>query len=80
MPTNTTPEYKRAEEAYRQAREPRDRLICLKELLRTIPKHKGTEHLQADIKTRIKQLSEELAGPKKGARRSGRRPERPTGR
>lgn len=71
MPTNTTPEYKRAEEAYRQAREPRDRLACLKELLRTIPKHKGTEHLQADIKTRIKQLSDELAGPKKGARRSG---------
>ncbi|MDJ0653096.1 MAG: TGS domain-containing protein [Xanthomonadales bacterium] len=71
MPTNVTPEYKKAEEAYRQAREPRERLECLRELLRTIPKHKGTEHLQADIKTRIKQLSEELAGPRKGAHRSG---------
>ncbi len=71
MPTNVTPEYKKAEEAYRQAREPRDRLDCLKEMLRTIPKHKGTDHLQADIKTRIKQLTEELAGPKKGGRRSG---------
>jgi len=71
MPTNVTPEYKKAEQAYRQAREPRDRLDCLKELLRTIPKHKGTEHLQADIKTRIKQLTEELSGPKKGGRRSG---------
>jgi small GTP-binding protein len=71
MPTNVTPEYKKAERAYRQAREPRDRLDCLKELLRTIPKHKGTEHLQADIKTRIKQLTEELAGPKKGGKRSG---------
>jgi ribosome-interacting GTPase 1 len=71
MPTNVTPEYKKAEEAYRQAREPRERLDCLKEMLRTIPKHKGTEHLQADIKSRIKQLSEELAGPKKGGRRSG---------
>jgi hypothetical protein len=40
-------------------------------MARTIPKHKGTEHLQADIKTRIKQLTEELAGPKKGGRRSG---------
>ena len=40
-------------------------------MFRTIPKHKGTEHLQADIKTRIKQLSEELAGPKKGGRKSG---------
>ena len=71
MPTNVTPEYKKAEEAYRKAREPKERLECLREMSRTIPKHKGTEHLQADIKTRIKQLSEELAGPKKGGRRSG---------
>ena len=71
MPTNVTPGYKKAEEAYRQAREPRERLDCLKEMLRTIPKHKGTDHLQADIKTRIKQLTEELAGPRKGGRRSG---------
>ncbi|MFQ6006553.1 MAG: GTPase [Woeseia sp.] len=71
MPTNVTPEYKKAEEAYRKAREPGERLDCLKEMLRTIPKHKGTEHVQADIKTRIKQLTEELTGPKKGGRRSG---------
>jgi hypothetical protein len=71
MPTNVTPEYKKAEEAYRKAREPRERLDCLREMLRTIPKHKGTDHLQADIKTRIKQLTEELAGPKKGGRRKG---------
>ena len=71
MPTNVSPEYKKAEEAYRKAREPKDRLACLREMFRTIPKHKGTEHLQADIKTRIKQLTEELAGPKKGGRRSG---------
>jgi hypothetical protein len=71
MPTNVSPEYKKAEEAYRKAGEPRERLDCLREMLRTIPKHKGTDHLQADIKTRIKQLTEELAGPKKGGRRSG---------
>ena len=33
MPTNVTPDYKKAEQAYRQAREPRERLDCLKELL-----------------------------------------------
>jgi ribosome-interacting GTPase 1 len=71
MPTNVSPEYKKAEEAYRRASESRERLDCLKEMLRTIPKHKGTDHLQADIKTRIKQLTEELSGPKKGGRRSG---------
>jgi uncharacterized protein len=71
MPTNVTPEYKKAEDAFRKAREPRERLECLRQMLSTIPKHKGTEHLQADIKSRIKELTEELAGPKKGARRTG---------
>ncbi len=71
MPANLSPEYKDAEAAFRRAREPRERLGCLREMLRTIPKHKGTEHLQADLKSRIKQLSEELAGPRKGAARGG---------
>src|SRR5665811_2484474 len=38
---------------------------------RTIPKHKGTEHLRAEIKTRIKELKDELAGPSKGGDRGG---------
>jgi len=71
MPANLSPEYKKAEAEFKQAREPSERLRCLREMLRTIPKHKGTEHLQADIKTRIKQLTEELAGPKKGSTRAG---------
>ncbi|HEX7080969.1 MAG TPA: GTPase [Gammaproteobacteria bacterium] len=71
MPANLTPEYKRAEQAYRAAQDERERLALLKEMLRTIPKHKGTEHLQADLKSRIKQLTDELAGPRKGAARTG---------
>jgi len=71
MPANLSPDYKKAEQAYRAATEDRDRLDCLREMLRTIPKHKGTEHLQADIKSRIKSLSEELSGPKKGGKRTG---------
>lgn len=71
MPANLSPDYKKAEQAFRAARDERERLTCLKEMLRTIPKHKGTEHLQADIKSRIKQLTEDLAGPKKGGARTG---------
>ena len=71
MPTNVTPEYKAAEGEYRQARTPEERLRCLREMLRTLPKHKGTEHLQADLKTRIKELTETLAGPRKGGARTG---------
>jgi ribosome-interacting GTPase 1 len=40
-------------------------------MLRLIPKHKGTDHLQGDIKRRIKELSEELERPQKGGARSG---------
>jgi ribosome-interacting GTPase 1 len=71
MPANLSPEYKKAEQAFRAAPDDRERLSCLREMLRTIPKHKGTEHLQADIKSRIKSLTEALSGPKKGAARSG---------
>jgi len=71
VPANLTPEYKAAEAAFRNAREPRERLERLREMLRTIPKHKGTDHLQADIKTRIKELTEELAGPKRGGAHRG---------
>lgn len=71
MPANVSPEYKRAEAEYRKTRDPQERLRLLKEMLRTIPKHKGTEHMQADIKTRMKQLTEELTGSKKGGARTG---------
>jgi ribosome-interacting GTPase 1 len=66
MPANLSPDYKAAETAFRKARDPRERLECLREMLRTIPKHKGTEHLQADIKRSIKELAEELEGPRRG--------------
>lgn len=71
VPTNVTADYKAAEAAYRRARDPQDRLDALREMLRLLPKHKGTDHLQADIKTRIKELTAELGGPRKGAARSG---------
>jgi hypothetical protein len=71
MPANLSPEYKAAEAQFRQAREPRERLQWLREMLRVIPKHKGTDHLQADIKRRIKELAEELEGPRRGGARGG---------
>ena len=57
MPANLTPDYLAAEAAFRKARDPGERLACLREMLRLIPKHKGTDHLQGDIKRRIKEMS-----------------------
>jgi uncharacterized protein len=71
VPANLTPEYKAAEAEFRKARDAEGRLRWLREMLRTVPKHKGTEHLRADIKTRVKQLTEEVAGPPGGGARTG---------
>jgi len=71
MPANLTPEYRAAEAAFRKARDPEQRLQCLREMLRVIPKHKGTDHLQGDIKRRIKELSEELERPRHRGARGG---------
>src|SRR5262245_63151728 len=71
MPANLTPDYKAAEAAFRKARDPRERLAHLRAMPRVIPKHKGTDHLQGDIKRRSKELSEELERPKKSGARGG---------
>src|SRR5262245_29821882 len=71
MPANLTPEYRAAEAAFRRARDPAERLEHLREMLRVMPKHKGTDHLQGDIKRRIKELSEELERPRRGGGRGG---------
>jgi ribosome-interacting GTPase 1 len=71
MPANLSPEYKSAEAAFRKAREPRERLEALREMLRTIPKHKGTERLQADIKSRIKELGDDLDTARRGGGHGG---------
>lgn len=60
MPANLTPMYHKAEEAYRRAQSAEERVACLEEMLRLIPKHKGTDHLQADLKTRLKETRAEV--------------------
>ncbi|HUU89802.1 MAG TPA: GTPase [Phycisphaerae bacterium] len=53
MPANLTPDYLKAERAFRQAKTAPEKIAALEEMLATIPKHKGTEKMQADIKHRI---------------------------
>ncbi|HAP32477.1 MAG TPA: GTP-binding protein HSR1 [Firmicutes bacterium] len=59
MPANLTPQYHAAEEAYRRAVTIEEKIDALQEMLAVIPKHKGTERLQGDIKRRISKLREE---------------------
>ncbi|MBN1347159.1 MAG: 50S ribosome-binding GTPase [Phycisphaerae bacterium] len=72
MPANLTPEYMRADERYREAETPAQRLEALEEMLRAIPKHKGTDKMQADLKRKIAQARREVASPSKKASSSRR--------
>lgn len=70
MPANLTPVYYAAEEKYKQAKDDRERLKALREMLAVIPKHKGTDKLQGDIKRKIARLKEEQVTKKsKGPKR-----------
>jgi ribosome-interacting GTPase 1 len=61
MPANLTPDYERAEQRYRSAITDEERLEALREMYATIPKHKGTEKLQADLKRKISQSRKTIA-------------------
>jgi ribosome-interacting GTPase 1 len=68
MAANLSPEYLAAEEAFKAAKDPDEKIACLERMLATIPKHKGTEKMQADLKRRIANAHEtaEHARGKKG--------------
>jgi hypothetical protein len=68
MPTNVTPEYRKAEEAFRAARTVDEKVSRLEEMIALLPKHKGTDHLFADLKRRLAKLKgeQEAAGKKAG--------------
>lgn len=70
MPANLTPEYLRLDEKLRQTKEPQERLTLLREMLRVIPKHKGTDHMQGDLRRKISKLEESIEQSRKktGAR------------
>lgn len=55
MPANLTPQYHRAELEFRRAQTAAEQAECLQRMLQLIPRHKGTERLQADLKTRLKE-------------------------
>lgn len=56
MPANLTPMYREAEQRYREAITDEEKLAALKEMFALLPKHKGTEKIQADIRKKISRL------------------------
>ena len=64
MPANLTPQYKEVEQRYRRARTLPEKVAALQEMMAVIPKHKGTDHLRADLRARMSRHMEELEKPK----------------
>lgn len=70
MPANLTAQYLKAEEEYRRAATPEEELQCLQVMLQEIPKHKGTDHLQASLKSKIAKLKRDIVSDKKSGKKS----------
>ncbi len=66
MPANLTPTYMAAEARFKAAREPRERVEALEEMLRVIPRHKGTDHLRGNLRKKLSQLRDDARAAKKG--------------
>jgi len=71
MPANLPPQYLKVEAEYRKASTAEQRLDKLRELFRLLPKHKGTEKLQSDLKQKMSQLKDEQERGKAGTKSAG---------
>jgi small GTP-binding protein len=66
MPTNLLPDYYRLEELYREAQTSEEKIRYLEEMMSIVPKHKGTDHLRADLRRKLAKLKD-ASEAKKGS-------------
>jgi len=69
MPANLPPQYFEAEKVFRAARTPAEKIAALEDMLAIMPKHKGTDHLRAELRSRIAKLTQQ-AGKKAATHRA----------
>ena len=68
MPANLPPEYFAAEKQFKQASTPSEKIVALEDLIATVPKHKGTDKLRADLRRKLSQLKKDAIKKKKSGR------------
>ncbi|MCX6829229.1 MAG: 50S ribosome-binding GTPase [candidate division Zixibacteria bacterium] len=70
MPANLPPQYYELEREFKREQDPKEKLRLAQELLAMMPKHKGTDKLQAELKAKISKLRQQIEGGQKkhGAR------------
>ncbi len=71
MAANLTPQYLEAEAEYKKAQTAEERLACLRKMYSLLPKHKASEKLQADLKTKISETRDEAERERKSPKKVG---------
>src|ERR1700724_2902709 len=71
MAVNLTPQYLEAEQEYKRAQTAEEKLECLKRMWALVPKHKASEKLQAELKTKMSDLREEVEQERKHPKKGG---------
>lgn len=71
MAVNLTPQYHEADAAYKKAQTAEERLECLRKMWTEIPKHKASEKLQAELKTKISDTKKELEKEQRNPSKKG---------
>ncbi len=69
MPANLPPQYFEAEKAYRQARTIPEKVEALERMLAIMPKHKGTDKLHGELRSKIAKLTQEMERGSRAGRR-----------
>ena len=64
MPANLPPAYFEAERRFRGAKSVPEKIAALQEMTSATPKHKGTDHLRAELRSRMARLTADLAKPR----------------
>ncbi len=59
MPTNLPPDYYEIEKRFRIAETAAEKISLLEEMYSVVPKHKGTDHLRADLRRQLSKLKGE---------------------
>lgn len=70
MPINASPLYYLAEERYLNAQTKEEKIAYLEEMIRELPKHKGTENILSKLKRKLSKLKFQ-EGKRKGPKGSG---------
>src|SRR5436309_3849513 len=71
MAVNLTPQYHEAEAEYKKAQTAEERLACLRKMWALVPKHKASEKLQAELKTKISDTRAEVERDRKSPKKGG---------